>query len=36
MSKFVIKIKYKLKDSVYSSKNGLFSCPLKKNLKSIN
>lgn len=36
MSKFVIKIKYKLKDSVYSSKNELFCCPLKKNLKSIN
>lgn len=36
MSKFVIKIKYKLKDSVYSSKNELFCCPLKKYLKSIN
>lgn len=36
MSKFGIKIKYKLKDSVYSSKNELFCCPLKKYLKSIN
>ena len=31
-----MKIKYKLKDSVYSSKNELFCCPLKKYLKSIN